>query len=290
MTLVAALASASAAALVVASFLGVFPPRRAARARRPDPGRPWLMPVGGPERAGRFWAISGGVALLAFLVVYGLSGLLILAVPPAILVALLPRAYLRRRREQRVAEIRQAWPDGIRDLVGSIGAGMSLQRALEQLAVTGPAPLREVFSEFPFLARSIGVPAALRSIRERLADPTTDRVIEVLVLAHERGGSVMPEILRDLGESTTRDIWALEEIRTEALEHRINARVVFVLPWVVLVAMTVRAGPFRDFYGSPAGLMVVAIGGVMSLAGMALVARLGRDPDEPRVFGREEPA
>ena len=99
----------------------------------------------------------------------------------------------------------------------------------------------------------------------------------------------MPEILRDLAESTTRDIWALEEIRTQALEHRINARIVFVLPWIVLLAMTVRAGPFREFYSSPGGLLVVTVGAVMSLGGMALVARLGRDPVEPRVFGRVEP-
>jgi len=111
-------------------------------------------------------------------------------------------------------------------------------------------------------------------------------VIEVLIVAHEKGGAIVPEILRDLAEATARDVWAAEEIDTAALEHRINARVVFVLPWLVLVAMTVRDGPFREFYATPLGLMVIAVGGVMSLGGAWLVARLGRTPDEPRVLGR----
>jgi hypothetical protein len=31
---------------------------------------------------------------------------------------------------------------------------------------------------------------------------------------------------------------------------KINARAVLVLPWLVLVALTIRDGPFRDFYRS----------------------------------------
>jgi hypothetical protein len=109
-------------------------------------------------------------------------------------------------------------------------------------------------------------------------------VIEVLILAFERGGAVVPEILSDLAEATTRDLWTIEEIRTEALEQKINSRVVFVLPWLVLVAMTARAGAFREFYSSSAGILVAVIGAVMSLIGVAIASRLGSQPTEPRVF------
>jgi Flp pilus assembly protein TadB len=95
----------------------------------------------------------------------------------------------------------------------------------------------------------------------------------------------VPEILTDLAEATTRDLWTLEEIRTETLEHKINARVVFVLPWLVLVAMTARSGAFRDFYSTPAGILVALVGGVMSLTGIVIASRLGAIPAEPRVFG-----
>ena len=124
---------------------------------------------------------------------------------------------------------------------------MSVQRAVENLARSGPAPLREAFHRFPMLARTLGVMPALESIKEDLADPTSDRVIEVLMIAHERGGVLIPEILRDLADSTSMDLAATEEEQTEALEQRINARVVFMLPWLVLVALTFRPGPLSDF-------------------------------------------
>ncbi len=127
--------------------------------------------------------------------------------------------------------------------------------------------------------------SALEMVKEDLADPTSDRVIEVLVLAYERGGSVVPEILSDLAEATTRDLWTLEQVRTEALEQKINSRVVFVLPWLVLVAMTSQSGAFREFYSSPVGIAVVVAGGVLSLLGIFVASRLGRRPSEPRVFG-----
>ena len=87
---------------------------------------------------------------------------------------------------------------------------------------------------------------------------------------------MVPEILSDLAEATTRDIWTLEQIRTEALEQKINARVVFVLPWFVLIAMTAKDGAFREFYSTAAGLTVAVIGGVMSLLGIAIASRLGQ--------------
>jgi hypothetical protein len=78
----------------------------------------------------------------------------------------------------------------------------------------------------------------------------------------------------------------MEEVRTEALEHKINARVVFVLPWLVLVAMTARSGAFREFYSTRIGILVAVVGGVMSLVGIVIASRLGSTPDEPRVLAR----
>jgi Flp pilus assembly protein TadB len=110
-------------------------------------------------------------------------------------------------------------------------------------------------------------------------------VIEVLVLAHERGGQIVRDILDDLVAATTRDLKLLEEIETEGLEMKINARAVLVLPWLVLVALTIRAGPFREFYRSAGGVVVVVVAGLLSLAGGFLIARLSRTRGEQRVFG-----
>jgi len=200
---------------------------------------------------------------------------------------LLPRAYFGRRARARVRELQRAWPDGLRDIGASLAAGLSLTQAVANLAQHGPAPLREAFGRFPQLARVVGTGAALELVKEDLADATSDRVLEVLILAQERGGAIVREILDDLVGATSRDLKLLDEIDTEGLEMRINARAVMVLPWLVLVALTARPGAFRGFYQSPAGLVTLLLAGVMTVGGAALLGRLARDPAEARPFAAE---
>jgi tight adherence protein B len=232
----------------------------------------------------QFWATSIGVAAITFLLVLAVTGLVVVAVVPAVVVATVPRAYFSRKRSRRVMAVQEAWPDGLRDLLSSVRSGASLPSALESLGTFGPAPLRDAFSSFGVYSRSLGVVPALEMIRADLADPTSDRVLEVMVLAHQRGGNVVPQILSDLAEATTRDVWTLEQVRGEGLEQKINSRVVFVLPWLVLIVMTMRSGAFREFYSTPVGVVIVVFCGLLSLLGIFLASRIGSQPDEPRVF------
>lgn len=233
----------------------------------------------------QFWLTVLGAGALTYLIIFAVTGLVPVSLVPALVVASLPKAYFARRRSARLAAVQEAWPDGLRDLLASVRSGSSLPSAIENLASFGPEPLRDAFHGFGVYSRSLGVVPALEMVRDDLSDPTSDRVIEVLILAYERGGSVVPEILEDLANATTRDLWTLEQVRTEALEQKINSRVVFVLPWLVLVAITARNGAFREFYSTPAGVMVVGIGGVLSLIGVAIASKMSSQPPEPRVFG-----
>lgn len=272
-----------AASGVTALAAGLVVQSLAKRERARRPGRRETLP-GLDVSPLQFWATVIGAGAIAYLVVYALTGLVVISLVPSLVVATLPKAYFARKRSQRLARVQEAWPDGLRDLLSSVRSGASLPSAIENLASFGPEPLREAFQGFDVYSRSLGVVPALEMVKDDIADPTADRVLEVLILAYGRGGTVVPEILADLAEATTKDLWTLEQVRTEALEQKINSRVVFVLPWIVLIAMTARSGAFRDFYSSTAGLIVVAIGGVMSLVGVAVASRLGSQPAEPRVF------
>jgi len=279
-TLVASATTAVAAGMVV---------YRLATRPRLEPKRRLTSTVPGLDVSlPQFWATVVSAGFLTFLVVFALTGLVAVALVPAVVVATMPRAYFARKRSQRVAQVQESWPDGLRDILSSVRSGASLPTAIENVALFGPEPLREAFQGFDVYSRSLGVVPALEMVKDDIADPTADRVVEVLILAYERGGAVVPEILEDLAEATTRDLWTMEQVRSEALEQKINSRVVFVLPWIVLVAMTARSGAFRDFYSSAPGLIVVLIGGLMSLVGVAIASRLGTQQTEPRVFGSRD--
>ncbi len=269
----AALAT-GALVLVVGTGFGSI---RVARSRR--------RPVrSGMDRGRLVWS-GVGAGLVGFVLLWGLTGIAWVAIPPAVAVGLLPSLYFSRQRSRRAAETTQAWPDALRDLSAAVASGMSLSRALESLAEGGPAPIRVAFADYPSLSRTIGVVPALEVMRERFADPIADRVFEVIRVAHERGGSAVPQLLADLADATADDLRVDEEIRTESLEQRINARAVFVLPWLVLVLLCAKEGPFRDFYASPGGIPVIVAGAVISGVGAVIVSRLSKQEVEPRILG-----
>lgn len=245
----------------------------------------WLHQAGVALTPRQFWAASALAGLLAFACFVALTGVPAVALVPAAAIACTPRAYFARRRSARLQAVQAAWPDGLRDVLAAISAGASLTQALLTLAHSGPEPLQEAFARFALLSRMLGTVPALEVVREELADPTTDRVIEVLILAHERGGPIVSLILADLVTATAKDLKAQEEIASEGLEMKINARAVLVLPWFVLLALTIGDGPFRAFYSGSGGALVVVVGALASAVGYLLVTRLGRERTETRVFG-----
>lgn len=293
MRLLAALAVGACCALIAAAVLGTMPHRRHREGRT-------SRVVTTRERADT-WLLQAGVGLgllpfllgcllaglIASLAVTVLTGSVFVAFVPAVAVALIPRAYFGRRRRARLREVHVAWPDGLRDLVASIAAGQSLTQAVTNLAEAGPAVMRDAFARFPQLARVVGTGPALELLKEDLADPTSDRVLEVLILANERGGAIVRDILDDLVDATTRDLKLLDELETEGLEMRINAKAVVVLPWLVLVALTARPGAFRDFYQSSGGVVTLVLAGFLTMIGVVVLGRLGREPVEARIFANE---
>src|SRR5581483_1750392 len=136
--------------------------------------------------------------------------------------------YLARRRAARRQAVLAAWPDTLRELAAGVGAGRSLTQALRDLAVTAPEPLREAFAQFESLDRALGTAAALEVVRGDLAEPTSDRIVEVLLLALERGGPIVARILDDLVVATSKDLKVLDEIESDGLEMKLNARAVVV--------------------------------------------------------------
>ncbi|HXY91617.1 MAG TPA: hypothetical protein VEP49_04010, partial [Acidimicrobiia bacterium] len=170
----------------------------------------WLAQAGVALTPLQFWLASAGVAVVTVAALTLVTGTVMVTVVPAIAAGSLPRAYYGRRRAARLREVQASWPDGLRDLISSVTAGRSLNGALVDLATSGPEPLRTAFRRYESHARMLGTVPALEVVREELADPTSDRVIEVLILASERGGQIVNEILGDLVVATTKDLKVLD--------------------------------------------------------------------------------
>ncbi|CAN5140901.1 hypothetical protein BH23ACT9_BH23ACT9_37780 [soil metagenome] len=286
MIAVAALATGICTAFAVAALtIGMPSLRRASRTKASTSATADLL-----RRAGigltpsPLVGVSAAAGLVVAAVVASATPVRSLAVVPAGIAAAGPTVWLRRRAAARVCAVRRAWPDALSQISGNVRAGRPLSHALIDVSLNGPPALVGPLAGLAARIQTVGLVPALHAVRTSLAEPVTDRVVEVLVLAHAEGGRIVLDVLEDLSATISAEVAAAEETETLALEGKLNARVVFALPWVVLVFLTARPGPFQTFYTSASGAAVIAVGAVISLLGIALVSRLSAVEDEPRVL------
>ncbi len=214
----------------------------------------------------------------------GLTGVPALAIMAGGLGAMVPILIVGRRSARNARRRARAWPDALRDLTTRLRSGSSLHVALLELGGSGPLPLRPAFVRYATLAAALDHRAALETVRSELADPRSDRIIEVLLVAFDQGTRVVIDVLEDLARSAVDDVNLLADIETAQLEVTLEARGAAVLPFVVLGILCSGSSGYRAFYASGAGTVVVLVGFALTLSGLGLIARLGRVHDEPRVL------
>ena len=250
--------------------------------------RSWLCAAGldgvGPTQFGMASAITGAIAGAAVLVVIGSVGVAFVATLAGLCG---PTVYYRNRRRGLRASRRRGWPEAIELLAGAVRAGDTLPAAIGVVADRGPESLRLVFRDVVSDHRVSGdLVAALERMGARVADPTADRIVRTMVLAHRVGGRELGRVLRTLSAFLRDDVAARREIESRQSWTVVAARVSASAPWLVLVLVASRPQGAQAF-DSPTGIGVLLGGAVVTALGYRMMMRLGRLPDEPRVLAVE---
>ena len=228
---------------------------------------------------------TAGLAVICTAVVAGASSTWSIAAVFGLFGAAGPWLLLRRSAQRRLRERRDLWPYVVDDLASGIRAGLSLPEAVAAVADRGPAPLRGAFVGFASDYRASGsFTASLNGLAEELADPTADRVIEALRLARDVGGTDVGRLLRTLGQALREDARARGEIEARQSWTVNGARLAVAAPWAVLLLLASRSSSVR-VYDEPAGLIVLAVGSLLSAVAYLLMQRIGRLPVEHRTVG-----
>ncbi len=205
------------------------------------------------------------LAVLVFVVVLATSRVVVIASVFGGFGALLPWVLVRHRRAQRVVELREVWPEAVDNLASAVRAGLSLPEALTQLGVRGPEQLRSAFRRFGEDYRATGRFAeSLDRLKDNLADPVGDRVVEALRLAREVGGTDLGRLLRTLSAFLREDARTRAELQTRQGWTVNAARLALAAPWALLLLLSTRPEAVAA-YGSTAGALVLLVGGGISL-------------------------
>ena len=229
-------------------------------------------------------ATSLALAATAFVLVLGTSRVVPIATAFAAIAATLPVSLVRRRRAQRRVELREAWPDADDNLASAVRAGLSLGEAVSALGVRGPEALRPAFQRFAVDYRATGrFGDCLDRLKEALADPVGDRVVESLRLAREVGGTELGRLLRTLSAFLREDARARAELETRQSWTVNAARLALAAPWLLLLLLSTRPAAV-EAYGTATGALVLLVGGAVSVLAYRLMLRIGRLPVEQRVL------
>lgn len=235
-------------------------------------------------RIGQLIAVSCGSTLSGGLVAFALTKVMALAVLAGALAGAGPWQYVRQRARAHLKERRDAWPDAVDHVASAVRAGLSIPESLRQLAEHGPEVLREDFAAFARHDAAHGrFDDSLDVLKESLADPAADRLIESLRLARNVGGTDVGRLLRTLSAFLREDASTRAELAARQSWTISAARLALAAPWLALLIVGFRGNGFAA-YQTSTGVLVLIVGTLVSWAAYLAMKTIGRLPLEERVM------
>jgi tight adherence protein B len=229
-------------------------------------------------------ASCGAVGVVVLLIGFVLTGSAPIALCFALFGGFLPFSIVRWRAARRAASLRELWPDVVDHLRSAIRAGLSLPEALIQLGEKGPLELRPAFRAFTVDYRAGGrFDDALNRLKERLADPVADRIVEALRMTREVGGSDLGRLLGTLSEFLRDAARTRSELEARQSWTVNAARLAVAAPWFVLMLLSTRPEAVRA-YNSAGGAVVLLGGLLVSIVCYRVMLRIGALPEDERVL------
>ncbi|MEP6482781.1 MAG: type II secretion system F family protein [Rhodoglobus sp.] len=229
-------------------------------------------------------AVASLLGIVAAAVAFATTAVVSLAIAAGVAAFLVPWAVISGRARSRRRATRVVWPDVVDQLVSGVRSGLALADSVVILAHTGPPTTRAAFTHFEADYRATGNFAlCLDSLKDRLADPVADRIIETLRMSREVGGSELTTVLRNLSAYLRQESAIRAEVEARQSWVMNAARLGVAAPWVVLLLLATRPEAAAA-YNSAAGAAMIVVGLVVSFLAYRLMIGLGRLPEERRWF------
>jgi len=216
------------------------------------------------------------VALVA--VVAGLVGLLLAGPLLGLLVAftlcLAVRFYVRRAEAKRQAAFADQLPEVLQLVTTALRSGFGLTQALESVAEDAEEPAR---SEFAHVLAEVrlgrDLSDSMTALARRMRSKDLEWVVSAIDINRDTGGN-LSEIL-DRVSATIRERGRIaRQVRTLTAEGRLSARILIVLPFLML-AWQWRSNPDNfELLTYGIGLVALVIAAILMVVGAVWVNRI----------------
>ena len=232
------------------------------------------------KRAISSFAIILTSTLVAFL--FSRSPLISLAF--SLFIAIFILIAQQRGDAKKNSAIHGACPELIDILISGVQSGLSLNECLVGLAQRGPVIFKSEFGEFAEQVYAHGdFNRALTDVKESLAHPSVDLIIEALLIARELGGTELLTILRLLGKFIREDLALRREIEVKQSWIKNSAHLSAAAPWILLLLLSTQPTTSKAF-STPTGVLILCTGLGMTAVAYLWMNSLSRIPTPQRIF------
>jgi tight adherence protein B len=194
----------------------------------------------------------------------------------------LPRMWLNRRKGSRLNAFNKQLPDTITLLANALRAGSSFLQAIELVVRESRPPIS---TEFARVIREVnlGLPfeTAMENMVRRVKSEDLELMATAITIQHQVGGN-LAEILDSIAFTIRERVRIKGEINTLTAQQRMSGYVVGFLPIGLAAFLFIAAPAFTEpmfdnrvsLIGLPAGVIVLAVGGIMMFIGFMLIRRI----------------
>jgi len=234
-----------------------------------------IAQAGLKTKAGKVILVSTVVGLATYMVSDHFLHHMIPASIIGLLAAAVPLAIVAWKRQRRMRQFEQRFPEAL-DLLGrAVRAGHAFTTGLEIVSKESSEPVAGEFRAC-FEEQNFGLPMrdALLNMAERMPLVDVRFFVTALLVQKETGGN-LAEVLDELARVIRDRFRIYREVKVKTAQGRLTAIILIALPVFMLLALQgVNPSYVRVLFTDPLGPMVLGIAAIMQLIGSILIWRI----------------
>jgi tight adherence protein B len=186
-----------------------------------------------------------------------------------------PYLYLRVQRRKRLLTFESQLPEAIDLVVNAMRAGYSFQSAMELVGQEMPDPIGKEFARFYDEQRAgIDVRGALLRMQERMPSTDLKMFVTAVLIQRETGGN-LGEVLSNISHTVRERFRIQGELRTLTSQVRLSARILAVLPILMVFLISLINPEFiQPLFRDAVGRLLLVIAAAFQVTGYTIMRKL----------------
>lgn len=177
-------------------------------------------------------------------------------------------------RDRYNEEVREAIPEALESMGACFSTGFTLLQTFSQVSREVPGPLGDTFARCAHVLETGGSAGeALAELRTGSCASELAFVAVALDVQHQSGGAIR-QVLSAATEAVKDTLSLRRSLRVQTAQAKLSARIVVVMPFVLVAAFSLISPDFLvPFFSSAFGYALLALAVLMQVAGIVLVRR-----------------